>query len=114
MINEISNMLMCETGTVEYMNRGKQLENILTKVCNLLGEAGTLTEGKADMEFLTGIVASYLKAVESATLEEGTETPGELFETRVFPQLDAFDEREETIEDGDEDLSGLVGDDTPQ
>ena len=114
MINEISNMLMCETGTVEYIDRGKQLEHILTNVCDLLGEAGTLTEGKADIEFLTGIVASYIKAVDSGTIEEGTEAPGKLFEDRVFPQLDAFEEREEQIEDGDEDLSGLVREDTPQ
>jgi len=113
MINEISNMLMKGDYIIDPLDRGEELEDILTGVCRLLGEAGTLTEGKADMEFLVGIVASYLKAVDSGTIEEGTETPGYLFKTRVFPQLDNFEERVEEIEDGDEGLSGLVGEDTP-
>ena len=108
MVNEISNMLMCNI-EVNKEERGKKLEGILTDVCTLLGEAGTLTEGKADMEFLLGIVASYVKADESGTLEDDVATPGELFEERVFPQLDNFEEREEKIEDGDTDTTEVVG-----
>ena len=112
MVNEISNMLIGEP-LGETIDRGKQLEVLLTNVCTNLGEAGTLTEGKADLEFLLGIVASYIKAKKEDKLEEGTVTPGTLFEDRVFPQLDAFEEKVEEIEDGDEELSGLVGETTP-
>ena len=99
---------MCNN-KIDKEERGKRLEGILTDVCTLLGEAGTLTEGKADMEFLLGIVASYVKAEESNTLEDDVVTPGKLFEDRVFPQLDNFEEREEKIEDGDTITTEVVG-----
>ena len=113
MINEISNMLMEEGSKPSPLDRGKQLEDILLTVCQGLGEAGTLTEGKADLEFLIGIVATYIKAKDSGQLEDDVQTPGELFEERVFPQLDNFEEREETIEDGDTGTTEVVGGTTP-
>lgn len=97
----------------ESISRGKQLEDILTNVCNELGKAGTLTEDKADIEFLLGIVASYLLAKHNDKIEEGALLPAELFDTRVFPQIDNFQEVEvEEIEDGDSTTDEVVGRET--
>ena len=90
MVQDISNSL----SYVERMNepfndnRGDELEFYLIEVCEYLGMAGNLTEEKADMEFLLGIVGSYLIANKEGTLEEGVKTPAELFNERLFPILD--------------------------
>ena len=102
MINDISNALMgVSVGEVlAGLSRGEALEDKLTEVCNILGEVGDLTEGKADVELLTSIVATYLISMENGKLLPGVKTPSELFDEVVFPQLDAYEELEtEVIED---------------
>ncbi len=94
---------------------GKQLEDILTIVCNKLGRASVLTEGKADLEFLLGIVASYLLSRHRGKLGEDALPPSILFDERVFPQIDNFQEVEvEEIEDGDSTTDEVVGSEAPK
>ena len=94
MINEISTALM-GTGIGEVLaglSRGEELEDKLTEVCNLLGEVGDLTEGKADVELLTSIVATYLISVSNGSIPDEAQPPSVLFDEIVFPQLDDFTE----------------------
>jgi hypothetical protein len=89
MVQDISNAL----SSVERMDepfdtRGQELEYYLIEVAEYLGMAGNLTEKKADMEFLLGIVGSYLIAKEEGKIEEDTKTPSQIFDERLFPVLD--------------------------
>lgn len=80
--------------------RGEKLEEILTVVCNKLGEAGSLTENKADLEFMLSIVGSYLMTLKKGELPEDSKPPSVLFDERLFPILDNVLEEEEIINNG--------------
>lgn len=82
--------------------RGSKLEELLTTACNALGEIGSLTENKADVEFLLSVVGSYLISKKNGTLPEDAVPPNELFDTNLFPMLDEVSlEVEEIGEDED-------------
>ena len=70
------------------MNRGQQLEGLLTTVFLGLKEAEQLTEEKIDLEFMLSIVGSYITAKELGKLDEGHKEPHEIFEERIFPIVD--------------------------
>ncbi|MCD6320112.1 MAG: hypothetical protein J7M03_05465 [Candidatus Desulfofervidaceae bacterium] len=106
MINEISNAIYAleedkEVVGLVGITRGEELEDLLTDVCERLGEVAILTEGKADVELLTSIVATYIISQLNDSLEEGSKTPAQLFDEVVFPQLDNYVEaiKEEIPED---------------
>ena len=84
------------------MNRGQQLEGLLTTVFLSFKEAEQLTKGKIDLEFMLTIVGSYIIAKEEGTLGEEYKVPAELFEERIFPLVDNSKLTVEEIqEDGD-------------
>jgi len=84
------------------MTRGEWTEKLLTQVCYLLGDVASLTEGKADMEFILGVVGSYLISKERGTLPDGARPPSFLFDDIMFPQIDTMEITKEKIEDGDD------------
>lgn len=96
MIQEIAVTLMDEDEVYPYdlegSTRGKELEVLLTNICNLLGDVGTLTEGKADVEFALGVVATYIMAKQRDKLPEGTKPPQVIFDDVLFPQIDKYEE----------------------
>lgn len=81
--------------------RGTKLEELLTTACNALGDIGTLTENKADVEFLLSIMGSYLISKKQETLPTDVVHPNELFDTNLFPMLDEAVLEVEEIEDED-------------
>jgi len=82
--------------------RGKELERLLTTACYALGDIGSLTENKADVEFLLSVVGTYLISKNNGTLPEDVVHPDELFNTNLFPMLDNVTlEVEEIGEDED-------------
>ena len=86
----------------EGISRGAQLEIILTNVCNNLSMAGSLTEHKADLEFVLGVVGSYLISTQNSTLGIDAEPPRVIFDETLFPILDNMEEViVEKIEDGE-------------
>ena len=88
------------------MNRGQQLEGLLTTVFLALKEAELLTEDKIDLTFLLDIVGSYITAKEKGTLDGEYKEPWELFEERIFTIVDNSELIVEEIEeDGDSTVS---------
>ena len=83
------------------MNRGQQLEGLLTTVFLGLKEAEQLTEEKIDLEFMLTIVGSYITAKENGKLSEDHKEPHEIFEERIFPIVDNSELTVEEIPDGD-------------
>jgi len=83
------------------MTRGEWTEELLTQICYLLGDVASLTEGKADMEFILSVVGSYLISKERGTLPEDVRPPSFLFDEIMFPQIDTMEITKEKIEDGD-------------
>jgi hypothetical protein len=81
--------------------RGAELEGLLTTVFLTLEEVKTLTDNKADIEFLLSIVGSYIVAKKDGTLQEVHKTPSELFDDVVFPMLDEATLEVEEIADGE-------------
>ena len=99
MIKDISNGLSSEGyDPLVYSSRGERLEELLTIVCEALGEAGSLTENKADLEFAVGVVGSYLISKKIGKLPEDAIPPGVLFEERLFPMIDNYTLEEEAID----------------
>ena len=76
--------------------KGKELEEILTEVCDLLSMAGELTQKVVDIDFCLGLVGSYLIAKEMGDVEI-TETPGDMFKENIFDQLDKREAGEEIV-----------------
>jgi len=76
----------------EGVSRGEQLEIVLTNVCKNLAIAGGLTEHKADLEFVLGVVASYLISTQNSTLSIDAEPPRAIFDETLFPILDNMDD----------------------
>jgi hypothetical protein len=97
-ISNISNGLSNEEyDSSVYSSRGEKLEELLTIVCNTLGEVGSLTENKADVSFLLSIVGSYLIGLKNKSLDIDTVPPNVLFNTNLFPLLDNYTDRREEI-----------------
>ena len=89
MISNVSTGLSEDEYTLPIgMTRGNKLEELLTTVCNALGEVGSLTENKADIEFLISVLGSYLISKKNGTLPVDVVHPNELFDTNLFPMLD--------------------------
>ncbi len=84
-------------------SRGEALEDLLTDICDDLGSVAYLTEGKADVEFVLGVVGSYLVAKNSGKLPEDAKPPSYIFNENLFPAIDNMDEVivEEILEDDD-------------
>ncbi len=104
MVQDISTGLSEETYTLpDGVSRGQQLEELLTTVCNGLGEVGSLTEEKADIGFLLSVVGSYLISKKQGKLSDDVIHPNELFDANLFPALDAYEgvTTEEITEDED-------------
>jgi hypothetical protein len=81
------------------MTREEWLESLLTQVCYLLGDVGSLTKGNADIEFILSIVGSYLLSKDK--LPDDVRTPKELFGEILFPAIDSMEISKETIDYGD-------------
>ena len=103
MLSNISEGLSCEGyDPKQYEDRGERLEVLLTTVCQTLGEVGSITENKADVEFILGVVGSYLITKKKNKLPEDSRPPSYIFNTSLFPILDNSDEiKTEDIEDGE-------------
>lgn len=83
-------------------DRGERLEVLLTNVCNTLGEVGSLTNNKADLEFILSVVGSYLITKKQGNLPEDSKPPSFIFNTNLFPAIDNASEVEvEDIPDGE-------------
>lgn len=102
MINNISTGLSSDDyARAKDTTRGEELERLLTNVCKNLGDAGSLTENKADLEFLVGIVGSYLISTKKGTLAEEAQPPSKLFDDRLFEILDNAVIDVEVVDDGE-------------
>jgi len=104
MINEIGQALQ-EEGMVYTLpvdtTRGEEVQDLLETVCYAIVDAANLTEGKADIELLTSIVATYMISKNNDSIDEDSKPPSELFDDIVFPQLDNY--VEPTVEEIPED-----------
>ena len=98
----------------ESKTRGQYTEELLTNICNLLGEVGSITNNNADVEFIIGVVASYLITKERGNLAEDVKPPSVLFDEVLFPQIDTMEIRKERIEDGDDIIVGEIEGDVPK
>ena len=102
-VNQIAQGLSCYTEedftNLTIQEAGEELEDILTTVCYLLGEAGALTETKVDVEFCLSLVATYLLAKKQGSLDGTEPTPADLFKTNIFERL--ADVKLNAISDGD-------------
>jgi len=98
MINNVSEGLSkYVTEDLTYATRGEVLEDVLTEVCERLGEAGVITENKADLEMVLGVVGAYLIAKNKDTLPEDSKPPSYIFDNSLFPMLDNEIAEEEII-----------------
>lgn len=80
------------TGQLDDKAKGELLEKKITTICNTLAEVGTLTENKADLEFLLMVVGSYLISKKEGTLGEGAESPSTLFTNNLLPAIDNMED----------------------
>jgi hypothetical protein len=110
MVQDIAVGLYNEDGIeVPYdMTRGEYVETLLTQACYILGDVATLTKTNADIEFILGVVGSYLISKDRGTLEEGVKPPSMLFDEIMFPQIDTMEIKKELILDGDDIGTGEV------
>ena len=89
MVQDISTGLSEKEYTLlDGVSRGQKLEELLCTICNTLGEVGSLTEEKADVEFLLSVVGSYLISKKQGKLSDDVLHPNELFDANLFPMLD--------------------------
>lgn len=88
-VTDIANGLSEGYDTVvpEYITEGEYTADLLTDVCMNLAKVGTITGGKANVEFLLSVVGSYLLAGKAGTLQEDAVPPGQLFDDSLFPAL---------------------------
>ena len=86
----------------EDLTRGEYTEALLTQVCYLLGEVGNITKSSADMEFILGVVGSYILSKEQGKLPEDAKPPSYIFDDIMYPQIDTMELKQELIEEGEE------------
>ena len=102
MIKDISEAMSVHVPEPRYRDRGKKLENILTNICTELGYVGRLTENKADVEFILGVVGSYLIAKAGGKLTDDVQPPSYIFNENLFKAIDNMEDLiVEEIEDDD-------------
>jgi hypothetical protein len=100
MISEISSGLSEDTYTLpEGVTKGQKLEELLYTICISLGEIGSLTENKADVEFLLSIVGTYIISKNKGELPEDVVHPNELFDRNLFPMLANYTVHKEEIKE---------------
>lgn len=98
MVQDISTGLSVGTYSLEEgETRGQKLEELLTVVCEALGEVGDLTENKADIGFLLSVVGTYLISKRANKLDDDVLHPNQLFDDNLFPMLDKVELTEEDI-----------------
>lgn len=101
-----------------------QLEDHLLGICNHLAEVNKLTgDMSVNVDYLLGIVGSYVLGVQSGELDENTtEPPSTLFKVSLYPTLEnATPIEAEVIGEEDEldytnnieDIEGHAPEDTP-
>jgi len=90
-----------EVGLLEGETIGMYVEDALANVSYSLASVYKITEGKIDVDFLLGIVGSYLIALNSDTLEEDTKAPYEIFDTTMVSAMESYVEVEAIEEDED-------------
>jgi len=88
-----------------YDSKGEMLEYMLDSVCSLLGDIAHATDGKADIEFILGIVGAYTISRYNGVLEKDTRPPKELFDEILFPAIESMEVKVEEIEYGDGDIT---------
>ena len=91
---------------LDYTSRGEVLEELLTDACIALGKAGKLTENKADLEMVLGVVGAYLITKSRGTLPEDSKPPSYIFNRNLFPILDNGILEEDTIDAESEQEAG--------
>ena len=91
---------------LDYTSRGEVLEDLLTDACIALGKAGKLTENKADLEMVLGVVGAYLITKSRGTLPEDSKPPSYIFNRNLFPILDNGILEEDTIDAESEQEAG--------
>ena len=92
MIKEISEGISNLVPTYIVEDRGEELERLLTNICRGLGRVDNLTEGKADVEFVLGVVGSYLIAKDTGKLPDDTKPPSYIFNENLFPAIDNMED----------------------
>lgn len=103
MIKEISDSLAKGNYNIpDGKDKGEELEFLLTEVCTILGEVGSLTKQKADVDFILGIVGSYMISQKEGTLLADTKPPSFLFNDILFPAIEDSVIDVEVIEDAGE------------
>jgi hypothetical protein len=70
------------------MNKGQQLEELLTTAFLSLRQSEQLTEEKIDIPFLLNIVGSYITAKEQDKLDADVKVPAVIFNERIFPMIE--------------------------
>ena len=94
-----------EEETVFYDSKGEMLEDMLTSVCTLLGDVAHLTDGKADIEFILGIVGAYNIAVYNNKLDKDAKPPSVLFDEILFPSIEDMKLNTEEVEYGNDNIT---------
>lgn len=92
MLRSISEGLSNDIYSDGIIDRGAELEELLTIICTTLGEVGTLTENKADVEFLLGIQGTYLISKKRDKLPDDAQPPSYLYNSNLFPMIDKMEE----------------------
>jgi hypothetical protein len=88
-------------------DRGIELEEVLTEMCDRIAYINILTEEKnVDVELLLQIVAAYLIGREQGEIPEDTPSPATLFEESLFPTLRNGAMEAEVVKEELEDDSG--------
>jgi len=107
MIKDVSEGMSKIVPTTRYVDKGVRLENILTNICNDLGRVGNLTDNNADVDFLVGVVGSYLISKHTNKLGSDYKPPSDIFNEILFPQIESMELKVEEIP-VDEELPKLV------
>ena len=109
MIKDVSEGMSNIVPTTRYVDKGVRLENILTSICNDLGRVGNLTNNNADVDFLVGVVGSYLISKHEGKLGSDYKPPSDIFNDILFPQIESMElEVQEIAEDEDILLPNMV------
>ena len=102
MIKDVSEGMSKVVPTTRYVDKGVRLENLLTNICNDLGRVGNLTNNNADVDFLVGVVGSYLISKHTGKLGEDYKPPSNIFNEILFPQIESMELVVEEIPEDEE------------